>query len=131
MKKKHLSKSFDAVGLDGPAVVHLLSIANLTSFQEYANLVFILHTLTNLEGTRRVDVVWDTNIQDILKELSRERWGREVRRKLRVQTRFQETGKSFFVTPTARLNCLPFFLKRLSVLTTRTTKKCTSHQVMR
>ena len=46
--------------------------------------------------------------------------------KLRVQIRFQETEKSFFVTQTKRRNCLHFFLKRpwkTSVLTAQTTKK--------
>ena len=49
--------------------------------------------------------------------------------KLQVQTKFQEIIKNFFAIQTTRQNCLPLFLKILSVLTAQTTNITSSNEV--
>ena len=51
--------ALDVKVLDGAAVVHLLPITNVTTFDEYASDVFVPHLMTQLNTCTRVDVVWD------------------------------------------------------------------------
>jgi hypothetical protein len=62
--------------LDGAAVVHFLSTAGIVTFDEYAHQVFVPHIKTQLENSKRVDIVWDTYIPRGIKESTRERRGR-------------------------------------------------------
>ena len=59
---------FDAKFLNGAAVVHLLPVTNITTFDDYAHQVFIPHVIKQLENTTRVDGVWDTYIPNSIKE---------------------------------------------------------------
>ena len=64
---------FDVKVLDGAAIVHLLSTTNITTFEEYANVVFIPHIKQNLYTCKRVDVVWDTYLTSSIKESTRKK----------------------------------------------------------
>ena len=55
---------FDIIALDGGALVHLLSTANITTFDQYADDVVIPHILKQLERCTHVDIVWDTYVFD-------------------------------------------------------------------
>ena len=59
---------FDAIVFDGAAVVHLLPVTNIGTFDEYADNVFIPYILKQLEKSARVDVVWDVYISDSIKK---------------------------------------------------------------
>ena len=69
---------FDAIVFDGAAVVHLLPVTNIGTFDEYASIPYILK---QLETSAHVDVVWDVYISDI-KASTRERRGKGIRRKV-------------------------------------------------
>ena len=73
---------FDIIALDGGALVHLLSTANITTFDQYADDVVIPHILKQLERCTRVDIVWDTYVFDSIKASTREKRGRGIRRKV-------------------------------------------------
>ena len=57
---------FDVKVLDGAAVVHFLPTNGITTFDDYANSVFIPCIMKNLECSTRVDVVWDTYVTSSL-----------------------------------------------------------------
>lgn len=50
---------FDAIAIDGAALVHLLPTASITTFDEYADSIFLPHLRKQLEKCVRLDVVWD------------------------------------------------------------------------
>ena len=53
--------------LDGAVIVHLLSTAEVSTFQEYADKVFIPYMSQQLQHATRVDVVWNTYLPDSLR----------------------------------------------------------------
>ncbi|KAG1683216.1 hypothetical protein GQR58_010142 [Nymphon striatum] len=73
---------FDATALDGAAIVHLLPTANSTTFDEYADNIFLPYIVNCLSRSSRVDVVWDIYISDSIKESTREKRGKGFRRKV-------------------------------------------------
>ena len=66
--QKDVPASFDLKILDGAAVVHFLTTNSITTFDDYANSVFIPYIVKNLEFSKRVDMVWDTYITSSIKE---------------------------------------------------------------
>lgn len=79
-------EKFDTVLLDGAAVIHALSPRTATTFDEYADSVFVPHIKRQLETSRRVDIVWDRYLPKSLKESTREKRGSGVRRKVAGKT---------------------------------------------
>ena len=59
--------SFDCKILDGPAVVHFLNTAGATTFENYADSVFIPYLGDQLQTCSRLDIVWDRCLQHSLK----------------------------------------------------------------
>ena len=57
---------YDSKILDGAVTVHVLPVTHVSTYQEYADNVFIPHL-------KRVDVVWDEYRSDSLKEGTREK----------------------------------------------------------
>ena len=53
--------SYGCIVLDGAVIVHLLPTAEVSTFQEYADKVFIPYLSQQLQHATRVDVVWDTS----------------------------------------------------------------------
>ena len=50
-----------------------------------------------LENSRRVDIVWDTYIPNSIKESTREKRGKGVRRRLQATTSSHQTGQTSYV----------------------------------
>ncbi|KAG0695589.1 hypothetical protein GWK47_026840 [Chionoecetes opilio] len=97
----HITPPFlDARILDGVAVVYLLPHTNVTTFN--ANGVCIPHILKLLESCRRVDVVWDSYIASSIKESTREKRGKGVRRKVGGPTKVPATGPTSSGIPQTR-----------------------------
>ncbi len=65
--------SVDVKLLDGAAVVHFLNTANVLTFDQYADQVFLPYVMKQLESSRRVDVVWDKYIPTSIKESTNKR----------------------------------------------------------
>jgi len=91
--------TFDCIVLDGAVIVHLLPTEAVSTFNEYADKVYIPYMSRQLERATRVDVVWDTYIFDSLKESTREKRGKGVRRKVSGQAKLPGKWMDFLRDP--------------------------------
>ena len=80
---------------DGAALVHLLPTVSVTTFDEYADSIFIPHLVRQLENCSWLDLVWDTYITDSIKASTRERQGQGIRRKVAGKNKVPTNWKSF------------------------------------
>ena len=87
---------YDCKVLDGAVTVHALPVINVLTFQEYADNVFIPH---QLRDTKRVDVVWDEYRPDSLKEGTRGKRGKGLRRKVSGDTKLPGNWNDFLRDP--------------------------------
>jgi len=85
----------DCTVLDGAVIVHCLPVTGVTTFQQYADEVFIPYLKKQLQSSRRLDVVWDTYIADSLKESTRENSGKGVRMKVPGETKLPRNWMDF------------------------------------
>ena len=92
-------KICDCKVLDGAVIVHCLPTAGIVTFNEYAARIFIPHLEKQLQDTTRLDVVWDTYIPGSLKEATREKRGKGVRRKVSGQTKMPSNWMDFLRDP--------------------------------
>ena len=74
--------SIDVILLDGAAVVHFLPVTSIETFDEYADQVFMPYIIKQAQGSRRVDIVWDTYLPSSIKNSTREKRGKGLRRKV-------------------------------------------------
>ena len=86
---------FDCMVLDGPVIIHSLPTSGVTTFNEYADKVFMPYLMKQLGNTTRLDIVWDTYIVDSLKESTRTKRGKGVRRKVSGSTKLPGNWKDF------------------------------------
>lgn len=91
--------SFGIKVLDVAAVLHLLSTRNVTTFGEYANDGFLPYITKQLESTKRIDVAWDTYLKSSIKESTREKRGKGIRRKVASQNRVPRNWRDFLRDP--------------------------------
>ena len=80
-------KEFDCRVLDGAVVVHSLPINSVSIFNQYADEVFLPHILHQASQSGRTNIVWDAYRPESLKEATREKRGKGVRRKVSAQTK--------------------------------------------
>ena len=73
--------------LNGAAVVHLLPVTAAKTFDEYADQIFVPYIVKHLESCKRLDIVWDSYISSSVKESTRERRGKGIRRKVAGKTK--------------------------------------------
>ena len=102
------SSFIDAKLLDGAAVVHLLPTTNVVTFNEYADQVFLPYISKQLESCTRVDVVWDRYLPNSIKESTREKRGKGIRRKVSGNTKLPRKWAEFYVIPQINKSCLNF-----------------------
>ena len=88
-------ETFSCKVLDGAVIVHCLSIAGITTFKEYAEKAFIPHLQSHLQGTERLTIVWDTYRPESLKESTRQKRGKGVRRKVSGETKLPRNWSDF------------------------------------
>ena len=90
--------TYDCKVMDGAVVVHCLR-TSVSTFDEYADKIFIpyLEKLEKqLQSATRLDVVWDVYTPDSLKESTREKRGKGVRRKVSGKTKLPGNWMDFF-----------------------------------
>lgn len=90
-----LPEIFDVKLLDGAAIVHLLPTANSVTFDEYAELVFIPYIMNQLHSCKRVDIVWDTYLPQSIKDSTRVKRGKGVRRKVAGKNKLPRNWADF------------------------------------
>ena len=103
-----LPHSIDVKLLDGAAVVHLLPTTGIVTFNEYADEVFIPHIMKQLENSKRVDIVWDTYRPRSIKESTREKRGKGVRRKVAGNNKLPAKWAEFLRDPTNKEELFAF-----------------------
>ena len=81
--------------LDGTVLVQKLSPGTATTFQEYADNVFIAYIVRQPQTANRVDVIWDVYQPDSLKKAIREKRGTGTRRRVTPSSRIPGNWKSF------------------------------------
>ena len=88
-------EAFDCKVMDGAVVVHCLPTTGIKTFNEYAEEVFIPHLEKQLHGTARLDVVWDTYSSQSIKESTREKRRKGIRRKVSGETKLPRNWMDF------------------------------------
>ena len=81
--------------LDGAAIVHFLPTTNATTFEDYHDATFIPHMNQNLHTCKRVDVVWHTYISNSIKESTRKKQGKGIRRKVESRNKLPSNWSNF------------------------------------
>lgn len=87
--------SYDCKIFDGAAVVHALPTATVTTFNSYAEEIFIPFIVSHLQSTKRVDIVWDKYKENSIKNTTREKRGKGQRRKVTEDTKIPANWKGF------------------------------------
>ncbi|KAJ8043846.1 hypothetical protein HOLleu_11123 [Holothuria leucospilota] len=109
--------SFDVKVLDGAAVVHLLSTNNVSTFDEYADKVFVPYIKAQLDNSKRVDVVWDTYINTSIKESTREKRGEGARRKVEGKNAIPGNWKDFLRDSKNKQELFAFLTDKIAMTT--------------
>ena len=63
-------------------MVHFLPVTSIETFDEYADQVFMPYIIKQAQGSRRVDIVWDTYLPSSIKNSTWEKGGKGPRRKV-------------------------------------------------
>jgi hypothetical protein len=72
----------DAIVLDGAAIVQMLHPAQCKTFNNYAQQVFVPYICSQLNSSKRLDLVWDQYLSNSLKAVTRAKRGSGIRRKV-------------------------------------------------
>ena len=86
---------YDAKVLDDPAIIHSLPVKEARTFDGYSDNIIIPWTKQMLQNSNRIDVIWDVYKADSLKEFTRAKRGKGVRRKVSGQTKLPPNFKDF------------------------------------
>ncbi len=104
---------YDCRILDGAAIVHSLPAVGIKTFDEYSEKVFIPFLQSQLNTAMRVDIVWDTYVPDSLKEATREKRGKGVRRKVTGQAKFPTSWMEFLKDSQNKMELFAFLTSKL------------------
>ena len=80
---------------DGAAIVNMLKPLRNSTFEDYARLVFVAYFENKLKSIDRLDLVWDTYKPDSLKEMTREKRSKGVRRRVSSTTKVPANWNDF------------------------------------
>ena len=84
--------------------------------------MFIPHLERHLQDTKRLDVVWDEYIQDSLKESTREKRGKGVRRKESGSTKIPGNWKNFLGDQMNKKELFAFLISKIESFSRPPTK---------
>lgn len=105
--------TYDCKVLDGAVIVHCLPIVSVSTFDMYAGRVFIPYLEKQLQDTKRLDIVWDTYIPNSLKESTREKRGKGVRRKVSGNAKLPTNWMGFLCEPTNKKELFAHLTSRI------------------
>ena len=91
--------NFNVKIFDGAILVHVLPSTSITTFQQYAEQVFVPFLRRELQTVNRVDVVWDIYLDSSIKGTTREKRGAGLRRKVNPQTKIPLKWNDFLRDP--------------------------------
>ena len=105
--------TYDCKVMDGAVIVHCLPTTSVNTFHVYADRVFIPYLEKQLQNATRLDVVWDTYIPDSLKEFTRERRGKGIRRKVSGETNLPGNWMDFLCDPINKSELFDFLTSKV------------------
>ena len=105
--------AYDCRILDGAVIVHCLPTFTVSTFDKYADEVFIPYLEKQLQDTKRLDIVWDTYIPDSLKESTREKRGQGIRRKVSSQAKLPGNWMDFLRDPLNKEELFTFLTNKI------------------
>ena len=107
-------RRFDCTILDGAVIVHCLPTTGASTFDEYADQVFIPHLQNQIQHSERVDVVWDAYIPGSLKESTREKRGTGARRKVSGQAKLPANWMQFLRDSSNKTELFQFLTSKVA-----------------
>lgn len=94
--------------------VYILPITSINAFDEYASAILIPHLMQQLETSARIDVVWDTYVSSSIKESTREKRGKGIRRKVAGGIKVPSNWLDFLHDPTNKQELFAFLSAKIS-----------------
>ncbi len=107
---------YDVKLIDGPVIIHSLPTAFVSTFDQYFSDVFLPWTTNILSNCDRIDIVWDVYKPSSLKESTRQKRGKGIRRK--AKPNYLQNFWIFYVMQTTKKNYLTSFLAKYQIMTT-------------
>ena len=104
---------YDAKVFDGAAIVHALPVSSVSTFLQYANSTFLPFLENHLQATTRIDVVWDDYRSASLKEATREKRGKGVRRKVAGHVKLPQNWQAFLEDSANKNELFSFLTKQV------------------
>ena len=100
--------------LDGAAVVQMLNPGAVKTFQEYADTVFLPYVFQQLSTAKRVDIVWDEYILHSLKNVTRQKRGKGIRRRVTSTTQLPKNWRDFLHKNENKAELFNFLLQQIA-----------------
>ena len=75
---RELPNGVSVVILDGAAIVQMLKVVGVSTFEQYANDIFKPYVTSILRAVDRIDIVWNSYKADSLKASTREKRGKGI-----------------------------------------------------
>ena len=108
----------DVTILDGAVVVNFLRPLAAKMFEEYALDVFLPYIKGRLDHVSRVDIVWDSYLENSLKSQTRSKHGKGVRRRVELSTSLPENWQQFLRINENKVELFSFLVSHLKNLET-------------
>eukprot|EP00057_Strongylocentrotus_purpuratus_P010110 XP_011664584.1 PREDICTED: uncharacterized protein LOC105438459 [Strongylocentrotus purpuratus] len=99
---------------DGAALVHGLPATSVSTFEDYARTVFKPVLNRELQGVRRLDLVWDRYLACSIKESTRQKRGSGVRTKVASKTKMPVKWKDFLQDSTNKEELFAFLTQTVA-----------------
>jgi len=104
--------------LDGTAVVQMINPGAVKTFQEYADTVFLPYVFQQLTTVKRVDVVWDEYVLHSLKDVTRQKRGKGIRRRVTSTTKLPKNWRDFLCVNENKTELFSFLSQQIASATT-------------
>ena len=95
--------------LDGAAIINMLRPVKCKTFEEYSSLIFLPFVKKQAQGASRLDVVWDINISNSLKQHTKEQRGKGIRRRVSAKVVIPGDWSSFLRIDENKTELFTFF----------------------
>ena len=86
----------------------------ISTFDQYADQVFLPYLMKQLENSRGVDIVWDKYIPTSIKESTREKRGRGIRRRVAGDSKLPGNWDDFLHDPTNKQKLFAFLSRKIA-----------------
>ena len=106
---------FDCKVMDGAVIVHSLPTTAVSTFNQYADQVFLPYIHAQLQTTSRIDIVWDDYRPESLKESTRQKRGPGIRRKVAGDTKIPAKWIDFLRDATNKAELFAFLTHKVEV----------------